>query len=529
MFNSPFSEQKPPEVKIIFVQDFFLSDLVGGAELSMDALHRSAPVSFGAVHSSKLTRELIESHANCHWVFGNFAHLDPALIHAFSVSRISYSVFEHDYKFCRWRSVEKHQMEGGEVCHCEQEPWGQLIERFYLNARQLWFCSHKHMQRYVDRFPSLKSTNCSVLSAVFGEEFFHKIVPIIQSLPSRKKSGWLTLDSDSWIKGTEDARKWLEENGKSYSLVKGMTPDQVLEAMAGAEGFVCLPRGADVSNRMVTEAKLLGCQVITNENVQHVGEEWLEYDQLNVLRWLSNRRAVFWQRTMDIINMKAKDDCSLLIKFPTRGRPDKFFSVLDKYRDLSRSKNVRFIVTCDLDDASMNNEEVRKRFETYDNVQVFYGNSKTKIQAINADMDGQEFDICLLASDDMIPERVGYDVEIIRQMRLNHPDLDGVIWFSDGYQRKNLNTLTIVGKRYYDRFGYLYHPDYVSFYCDNEFMQVAFMLGKQTYVDDVIIRHQHPDNTREGIDMTYASNNQHVMRDHLVFNNRAQKLFGLTA
>jgi hypothetical protein len=302
MFSSPFTEPKKPEFKIIFVQDFFLSDLVGGAELSMDALHRSSPVQFAIVRSSQLTRELVETHQNSHWVFGNFAHLNPALIALFSNSVFSYSVFEHDYKFCRWRSVERHLTEGHEECHCESEPWGKLIEAFYLNAKQVWFCSQRHMQRYFDRFPSLKTANCEVLSAVFGEDFFHKIVPLVQSLPSRKKTGWLTLDSDSWIKGTDDAKRWLEDNGKSYSLIKGLSPDQVLEKMADSEGFVCLPRGADVSNRMVTEAKLLGCQVVSNENVQHVGEEWLEHPDVNfTLQWLYNRRSVFWNRTLELM------------------------------------------------------------------------------------------------------------------------------------------------------------------------------------------------------------------------------------
>jgi hypothetical protein len=301
MFNqSPFKEYEKP--KVIFVQDFLLIDLVGGAELSMDALHKSAPFKCGIVRSSQLTKEMVETHLNSHWVFGNFANLDPGFINAFASSKISYSVFEHDYKFCRWRSVERHLTEGGEECHCESHPWGKLVEKFYLNAKQVWFCSQRHMQRYFDRFPSLKSANCSVLSAVFGDEFFEKIVPLIESLPLRKKSGWLTLDSDSWIKGTDDAKRWLEENGKSYSLIKGMTPQQVLEAMANAEGFVCLPRGADVSNRMVTEAKLLGCQVVTNENVQHVGEEWLAHPDVKyTLDWLYNRRNAFWKRTLELI------------------------------------------------------------------------------------------------------------------------------------------------------------------------------------------------------------------------------------
>lgn len=304
MFNSPFQTQKvvPESTKLIFVQDFFLSDLVGGAELSMDALHRSSPIQFLAIRSRDLTQSIINEGRSAHWVFGNFAALNPELIIAFQRERISYSIFEHDYKFCRWRSVERHFYEGGEICRCELDPWGKLIESFFMNAKQVWFCSQRHMQRYFDRFPSLASANCSVLSAVFGEEFFTKIVPLIQSLPSRKKSGWLTLDSDSWIKGTDDAKKWLEENGKSYSLIKGLTPDQVLEAMANSEGFVCLPRGADVSNRMVTEAKLLGCQVVANDNVQHIGEEWLEHPDVNfTLQWLYNRREVFWNRTLELV------------------------------------------------------------------------------------------------------------------------------------------------------------------------------------------------------------------------------------
>ena len=527
MFKSPFAFLSIPEdVKVVFVQDFLLSDLIGGAELSMDALHQSSPVKIAVIRPDQLSKKTIEDSSGKHWVFGNFAKLDPSLIQYLALSNISYSVYEHDYKFCRWRSVERHLTEGGEACHCESQPWGQLIESFYLNAKQLWFCSHKQMQLYFDRFPSLRTSTCSVLSAVFGEEFFEKIIPIIQSIPQRKKSGWITLDSDSWIKGTQDAKSWLEANNKQYSLIKGLSPIQVLELMANSEGFVCLPRGADVSNRMVTEAKLLGCNVVTNDNVQHVGESWLNYSQINTLRWLSNRKNVFWQRTLDLISTKQRKT-QLLVKFPTRGRPEKFFNVLDKYRSLSRSNNIRFIVTCDLDDKTMNNEAVKEKFKTYDNVEVFFGNSKTKIEAVNADMTGQDFDICLLASDDMIPEKEGYDVEIIEQMTRNYPDLDGVIWFSDGYQKEKLNTLVVVGKRFYDRFGYIYQPDYVSFYCDNEFMNVAFILGKQTYVDNVIIRHEHPDNTKDNIDMTYAVNNQHVIRDHNVFNQRAQHMFGL--
>lgn len=189
-------------------------------------------------------------------------------------------------------------------------------------------------------------------------------------------------------------------------------------------------------------------------------------------------------------------DFKLLIKFPTRGRPDKFFTVLDRYYYGAKRKDLTsFLVTCDADDPTMNNPTVRNRFLTapYSNMKVVFGHSKSKIEAVNADMNqASPYDIILLASDDMVPEEKGYDEIIRAKMKELYPDTDGVLWFYDGY-REDFNTLCILGKKYYDRFNYIYHPSYKSFWCDNEFTEVANNLGKQTFIKKVIIRHVHPD------------------------------------
>ena len=188
----------------------------------------------------------------------------------------------------------------------------------------------------------------------------------------------------------------------------------------------------------------------------------------------------------------------LLVKFPTRGRKDLFFEVLDKYYEfLDDLDNTIFVVTCDLDDTEMNNESVIKKLESYKNLFFYFGDSKTKIEAVNADLDKHDdYDIILLASDDMIPQIQGYDKIIRDNMNEHYPDTDGVLWFYDGY-RRDLNTLSILGKKYYDRFNYIYHPSYVSFYADNEFMLVAKNLNKQTYFNYCIIKHFHPDITKD--------------------------------
>jgi len=210
----------------------------------------------------------------------------------------------------------------------------------------------------------------------------------------------------------------------------------------------------------------------------------------------------------------------LVIKFPTRGRSNKFLNVLRKYVEFLDDKTTEIIVSCDNDDEDMNQPHVKEVLDTYNNVKVYYGDNKTKIEAVNANVENIDFDILLLASDDMIPVKKGYDSIIKNNMKKYYPDTDGILWFNDGYQGKKLNTLSILGKKYYDRFKYIYNPNYISVWCDNEFMTVGDILGKQTYFDDVIIQHQHPDWGYGVRDQIHSLNMKNERHDRELYNKR---------
>jgi hypothetical protein len=217
----------------------------------------------------------------------------------------------------------------------------------------------------------------------------------------------------------------------------------------------------------------------------------------------------------------------LLIKFPTRNRPNKFLKTLVRYVDYLDDKTTKIIVTCDNDDILMKDDYIKEFVLNYDNVELLFGNHKSKIEAVNADLDKFYFDIVLLASDDMIPTVKGYDTIIKNKMREHYPDTDGVLWFNDGYQGNKLNTLSIMGKKYYDRFNYIYSPDYLSVWCDNEFMDVANILNKQTYFDEVIIKHEHPDWGFGNRDDIHVLNSKHEAHDRMVYTNRKNNNFYL--
>jgi len=219
------------------------------------------------------------------------------------------------------------------------------------------------------------------------------------------------------------------------------------------------------------------------------------------------------------------NNLKLLIKFPTRSRPEKFFNTLDRYYSLLTTESVEFIVSCDSDDYSMNNPDVISKMKNYKNLSFFFDNNKSKVEACNANISGKEFDIILLASDDMIPEIKGYD-EIIKKVMFKYfPDMDGVLWFNDGFQQMNLNTLSILGKTYYDRFGYIYNPAYKSLYCDKEFTIVSRNLKKVIYIQDCIIRHKQHSIIKEKPDDLYIKNDSLESDDSKVFDIRALNNF----
>jgi hypothetical protein len=188
-----------------------------------------------------------------------------------------------------------------------------------------------------------------------------------------------------------------------------------------------------------------------------------------------------------------KKDLRILVKFPTRSRPEQFLKTLTEYYNKAKDNaNIEYLISYDLDDSKMTPGVIAKAKSLGKNVKMVSGHSKSKIHACNRDMDkAGEWDIVLLVSDDMFIQVDEWD-EILRyNMLKNYPDTDGCLWFNDSHQTR-ICTLTCMGKKYYERFNYLYHPSYKSLWCDNEFTDVAQKLGKMTYINLKLVNHQHP-------------------------------------
>lgn len=213
----------------------------------------------------------------------------------------------------------------------------------------------------------------------------------------------------------------------------------------------------------------------------------------------------------------------LLVKFPTRERPDQFFNYLDQYyKLLSGEYSVYFLISCDEDDCSMNNEAIRAKFKEYPNLEVVYGTSESKIHACNRDMENApQFDAVLLASDDMLPVKAGYDKSIIENMRRYYPELDGTLNFDDGHKEGSftLHTYPVLGWGFYKRFNYIYNTEYISFFSHLELAVVARVLQLETMVHEELLTHNNPIFTHVE-DELYKRNSVHFEADKETYRRR---------
>ena len=165
-------------------------------------------------------------------------------------------------------------------------------------------------------------------------------------------------------------------------------------------------------------------------------------------------------------------DLFILYKFTTRSRPERFKEALNTILNNSQSKHFMVLVSIDDDDESMQNF-LKTEWSEHPNIVFVSGISENKIHAINRDVELADeyanWDILVNMSDDMHITSPRFD-NVVRDAFKD--GLDHFLHLPDGYANERIPSMSIMGREYYNRFGFIYHPSYKSVWADNEAMDV---------------------------------------------------------
>ena len=212
----------------------------------------------------------------------------------------------------------------------------------------------------------------------------------------------------------------------------------------------------------------------------------------------------------------------LLVRMPTRSRPKRALEALAAYRSMAGAP-IAIEVVLDEDDESMLAADVLQRLNAL-GCTITIGRHGSKVAACNGGR-VREWDVLMLASDDMVPIADGYAARVLRAVEEHFPYLDGAVYFDDGFQGSHICTLPIMGRRLYEQFGYVYAPAYKSLFCDTEQTAVLTAMGRLAYVDEKIIEHRHHVWGKSDKDALYERNDALWGADQAVFEERQKSRY----
>jgi len=154
--------------------------------------------------------------------------------------------------------------------------------------------------------------------------------------------------------------------------------------------------------------------------------------------------------------------------------------------------------------------------------------NKSAIEAINNAAKIATGDLLVVISDDFdCPEH--WDTLLLqacKNYRSSRFSKDFCMKTDDGLQ-PTLITMPIMDRIYYERYGYVYHPDYKHMFADQELTAVALMTGK--YIkSDLNFPHLHYSTGKSPKDEINVKNDLTWKQGETLFNERLKTNFGIT-
>ena len=211
---------------------------------------------------------------------------------------------------------------------------------------------------------------------------------------------------------------------------------------------------------------------------------------------------------------------------PSRNRPTLAMDTILKWTQrASADADYEYLISVDDDDPKYDLYHEWLHKIVGEKIKLHVNFNRSAIEAINKVLPYSTGDIFIVVSDDFECP-YGWDKLLLANL---YDKTDFVAKVNDG-SPSWIVTLPIVHRTFYERFGYLYNPEYKHMFCDTEMTCVAGLMGKLIHLDHLgfVFPHRHyshpnglaKDETNEKNDSTWAQGEED-------FRRRIKENFGL--
>lgn len=157
---------------------------------------------------------------------------------------------------------------------------------------------------------------------------------------------------------------------------------------------------------------------------------------------------------------------------PSRGRAEKSLEALSKVKQgLSQRIGYEIIISIDDDDPQISAYEANADLL---NCALLRANNRSAVDAINRAAQASRGDILIVASDDTTCP-LDWDLALYNEIQGKS---DWILKTQDGIQDWII-TMPVMDRAYYNRFGYIYDPDFLHMFCDTWLTVQADISGRK--------------------------------------------------
>ena len=253
--------------KIVFISDFFVSQVSGGAEI-YDSILIEELESDGCKVCTFNSKEFTVNHLKLylqfdfHFLISNFINLGEQVKKYLQAYGDKYCILEHDHKYVVSRNPA--------VYSDFTAPKEHLTNVDFYSSAKYVFCQsniHKETLEKNLEISNVINLSCSLWSA-------SQLSTIRNSLKSKKTRKNFILGDLNPIKGLVEAKKFCEAKGLEYDVVEKKPYSEFISTLSQYEKLVFFPKTLESFCRLVLEARMLDCGLFTNNLNGCTQESW---------------------------------------------------------------------------------------------------------------------------------------------------------------------------------------------------------------------------------------------------------------
>lgn len=271
----------------------------GGAELTDRAAIEACPWPIVVRRFAELSRGDLDAELI---VVSNAVTATAAQLNA--IARTGRHVlFEHDVRICLWRGDYPRASDPGHRwlhrCACAAGPWGAVVDGA-LGVIYLTRLQREHALANPGWRPARE--------AILGSSLLcARTLERLEAPATRPRSHTAIAWSPHPIKGHAIAWDYCRARGWPVRMIRQASHEDTLELMKASERFVHLPLGLEPAGRTPVEARLAGCEVVTNAHVGVALEPLWSMERAAAVDCLSEAPARFWRTVEALVQGRGED------------------------------------------------------------------------------------------------------------------------------------------------------------------------------------------------------------------------------